>query len=71
MFESESHHKIINCIFYDENNPIEISESDSLTITNSEFNNIINDFQYSDSCHNFTLHIEPYCCRNINNCSKK
>ena len=28
-------------------------------------NQTINNINYSDSCHNFTLHIEPYCCDNI------
>ena len=28
-------------------------------------NQTLNDINYSDSCHNFTLHIEPYCCDNI------
>ena len=38
-------------------------------ITNhcQEHNNEIFDLQFSDYCHNFTLHIEPYCCQNIYN----
>ena len=32
-----------------------------------EHNNEIFDLQFSDYCHNFTLHIEPYCCQDIYN----
>ena len=32
-----------------------------------EHNTEIFDLEFSDYCHNFTLHIEPYCCENIYN----
>ena len=33
----------------------------------SYHNDTLSDIEYSDACHNFTLHIEPYCCDDLLN----
>jgi len=40
---------------------------DEITNHCHEHNTEIFDLEFSDYCHNFTLHIEPYCCENIYN----